>query len=215
MAKRFSELGIKQQDSRKIFNCQQVSITDILNYEIEVIDFLPDVKTQHGEGRYLVHYRMEDGDEVSYTYNGVTSTYRYINATATRGHAPTETLYWQVITEEEQIAALSFEWKPVDMIDQSQIEAAEEGYIIIPVPYDGGDHIGYNYVLRRDTQSIEAEIQALKDSLADSDYKVIKVAEATAVGAECPYTEEELAALRTEREAARAEINALQAKYKL
>jgi len=63
MAKRFSELGIKQQDSRKIFNCQQVSITDILNYEIEVIDFLPDVKTQHGEGRYLVHYRMEDGGE--------------------------------------------------------------------------------------------------------------------------------------------------------
>lgn len=49
----------------------------------------------------------------------------------------------------------------------------------------------------------------------DSDYKVIKVAEATAVGAECPYTEEELAAMRTEREAARAEINALQAKYKL
>lgn len=27
MAKRFSELGIKQQDDRKIFNCQQVSIT--------------------------------------------------------------------------------------------------------------------------------------------------------------------------------------------
>ncbi len=63
MTKRFSELGIKQEDSRKIFNCQQVSITDILNNEIEVIDFLPDVKTQHGEGRYLVHYRMEDSGE--------------------------------------------------------------------------------------------------------------------------------------------------------
>lgn len=36
MAKRFSELGIKQQDDRKIFNCQQVSITDVLNSEIEV-----------------------------------------------------------------------------------------------------------------------------------------------------------------------------------
>ena len=52
MAKRFSELGIKQQDDRKIFNCQQVSITDVLNSEIEVIDFIPGMKTQHGEGRY-------------------------------------------------------------------------------------------------------------------------------------------------------------------
>lgn len=49
MAKRFSELGIKQQDDRKIFNCPQVSVTDILNSEIEVIDYLPDVKTKHGE----------------------------------------------------------------------------------------------------------------------------------------------------------------------
>ena len=60
MAKRFSELGIKPTDDRKIFNCQQVSITDILNSEIEVTDFLPDVKTQHGEGRYLVHFRYVD-----------------------------------------------------------------------------------------------------------------------------------------------------------
>lgn len=63
MAKRFSELGIKQQDDRKIFNCPQVSVTDILNSEIEVIDYLPDVKTKHGEGRYLIHYRTTDGKE--------------------------------------------------------------------------------------------------------------------------------------------------------
>lgn len=56
-------------------------------------------------------------------------------------------------------------------------------------------------------------IAQLTEQLRESDYKVIKVAEATAVGAECPYSEEELAALRTEREAARAEINALQAKF--
>lgn len=61
--KRFSELGIKQDDDRKIFNCQQVSITDILNSEIEVIDFVPDVKTKHGEGRYLIHYRESDNRE--------------------------------------------------------------------------------------------------------------------------------------------------------
>lgn len=60
MAKRFSELGIKQADSDKIFNCQQVSITDILNSEIEVIGFLPNVKTKHGEGRYLVYFKQVD-----------------------------------------------------------------------------------------------------------------------------------------------------------
>lgn len=49
MAKRFSELGIKQQDDRKIFNCQQVSITDVLNSEIEVIDFIPGMKHNTGK----------------------------------------------------------------------------------------------------------------------------------------------------------------------
>ncbi len=68
--KRFSELGIKQQDDKKIFNCPQVSVTDILNSEIEVIDFLPDVKTKHGEGRYLIHYRtVEDGEEGKFFTN--------------------------------------------------------------------------------------------------------------------------------------------------
>jgi hypothetical protein len=66
--KRFGELGIKQQDDRKIFNCPQVSVTDILNSEIEVIDFLPDVKTKHGEGRYLVEY-IQDGSEGKFFTN--------------------------------------------------------------------------------------------------------------------------------------------------
>ena len=63
MAKRFSELGIVVDDGRKIFNCQQVSITDILNSEIEVLDYLAEVKTKHGDGRVLVHYRTTDGSE--------------------------------------------------------------------------------------------------------------------------------------------------------
>lgn len=57
MAKRFSELGIKQSEDLTIFNCVQVSITDILNSEIEVIGYLPNVKTMHGEGRCLVHFK--------------------------------------------------------------------------------------------------------------------------------------------------------------
>lgn len=58
MAKRFSELGVKLPNERKIFDCPKVSITDIINTEIEVIDYLPEVKTSLGEGRYLVHCRV-------------------------------------------------------------------------------------------------------------------------------------------------------------
>lgn len=61
MAKRFSELGIKPADNGKVFNCQQVSITDILNSEIEILDFQANLHTAHGEGRYLIHFRMVDG----------------------------------------------------------------------------------------------------------------------------------------------------------
>lgn len=63
------------------------------------------VQSESGTEAYLGCYRGEynsaytyyEGDEVSYTYNGTTSTYRFINATASKGHAPTETAYWQVI----------------------------------------------------------------------------------------------------------------------
>lgn len=65
--KRFSELGVKMPEQHKVFNVQQVSITDILNMEIEVIDYLPDVKTKHGEGRCLVHFRYpKSGDEAKF-----------------------------------------------------------------------------------------------------------------------------------------------------
>lgn len=114
----------------------------------------------------------------------------------------------KVITEEEQIAALSPVWKPVDPIDQAQIDGAEEGYVIIPVPYDDGDHIAYNYVLRRDTQAVRAEIQALKDSLADSDYKITKCYEASLLGEPLPY---DIATLHAQRQAQRDRINELEA----
>ena len=47
-------------------------------------------------GVYNASYTYYSGDEVFYTLGGVTSTYRYINATASKGHAPTEAAYWQV-----------------------------------------------------------------------------------------------------------------------
>ncbi len=42
---------------------------------------------------------------------------------------------------EQQIAALSEEWKPVDAISPEALVSEDENYIIVPVPYDqGGAH---------------------------------------------------------------------------
>jgi len=68
MARRFCELGIQPVGGRKIFDCKQVSIIDLLNREIEVLDYLPDLHTAHGDGRYLVHIRV-DGSEAKFFTN--------------------------------------------------------------------------------------------------------------------------------------------------
>lgn len=57
--KKFSDLGVKPDDDRKIFNCQQVSISDVVNTEIEVIDFIADIKTKFGDSRYLVKVQQD------------------------------------------------------------------------------------------------------------------------------------------------------------
>ena len=51
------------------------------------------------------------------------------------------------------------------------------------------------------------EIERLKSELQESDYKVIKCAEAMAVGAEMPY---DVASLHKERQALRDKINKLE-----
>ena len=50
-------------------------------------------------GVYNSAYTYYQGDEVSYNVNGMTSTYRYIYATPSRGVPPTSTVYWQVIAQ--------------------------------------------------------------------------------------------------------------------
>ena len=51
------------------------------------------------------------------------------------------------------------------------------------------------------------EIERLKSELQDSDYKVIKCAEALTIGAEMPY---DVASLHNERQALRDKINELE-----
>ena len=60
----------------------------------------------------------------------------------------------------------------------------------------------------RDRQSeLILDIESLKSELQESDYKVIKCAEAMTVGAEMPY---DVASLHKERQALRDKINELE-----
>lgn len=50
-------------------------------------------------GEYNASYVYYKGDEVSYTNNGVTATYRYSYSEPTKGYAPTVGTYWQCIAK--------------------------------------------------------------------------------------------------------------------
>lgn len=110
------------------------------------------------------------------------------------------------ISEEEQIAKLSSEWKKVEDIDSSKIKT-DEDYIIRVTPFDNGDKISYKYEKVVDIQKKKKEIAALKQQLSETDYQVIKCYEASLVGEELPY---DIQALHNERNLKRAQINTLE-----
>lgn len=66
--KSFAELGIKPIDDKNIFNVPVISIEDVANVEIEVLDFEPNIKTKHGEGRYILKVKY-DGIERKFFTN--------------------------------------------------------------------------------------------------------------------------------------------------
>ena len=67
--------------------------------------------------------------------------------------------------------------------------------------------IALNEPVVDDNGLLLSEIERLKSELQESDYKVIKCAEAMAVGAEMPYN---MTALHKERQALRDKINELE-----
>lgn len=112
-----------------------------------------------------------------------------------------------IISVEDQIAALPPKWKPVDPIDESKQETIRENYTVRIIPYDAGDRISYLYVEVPDLQKVRNEINTLKESLNNSDYKVIKCYEASLRGKEMPY---DFDILSLERQSIRDRINELE-----
>lgn len=115
----------------------------------------------------------------------------------------------KTISIDEQIASLPPEYKPIDPIDESRQTTSREDYTIRIIPYDAGDRISFRYVEVPDLQKVRNEINTLKESLNNSDYKVIKCYEASLCGEEMPY---DIKAVRSERQAIRDKINQIEAK---
>lgn len=66
--KKFSDLGVKAIEDKNIFNVPAVSIQDVINVEIEVMDFETNVTTKHGDGRYILKIKV-DGHECKFFTN--------------------------------------------------------------------------------------------------------------------------------------------------
>ncbi len=114
----------------------------------------------------------------------------------------------RTVSVEEQIKQLSSEYKPVDAVDESLMVCDDDNYTIRLVPYDNGDKISYRYEKVVNNYKLNADIEALKAELAETDYQVIKCCEASLVGEELPY---DMKMLHTSRNAIRARINEIQA----
>ena len=113
----------------------------------------------------------------------------------------------RTVTIEEQTDVLSQQgWKPVDDIDESELEC-EEGFVILITAVEYEDHIGYEYDKTVDRQYYRKKINELKEQLASTDYQVIKCYEASMVGDQMPY---DINALHSERQYKRDSINALE-----
>ena len=65
--KRFADFGINVLDNKNIFAVHAISIEEITNCEITVLDFESGVKTRHGIGRYIVKIKHENIERKFFT----------------------------------------------------------------------------------------------------------------------------------------------------
>ena len=66
----FAELGfIYQRDGKKDFSQHTISLRQLTNTQVTVLDFETDIKTKEGEGRYIVLIRIGTGEERKFFTN--------------------------------------------------------------------------------------------------------------------------------------------------
>ena len=66
----FAEIGfIYQRDGKKDFSQMTISLRQLTNTQVTVLDFETDIKTKEGEGRYIVLIRLGNGEERKFFTN--------------------------------------------------------------------------------------------------------------------------------------------------
>ena len=64
---KFSEFGINTLNNKNVFAVPVISIEEVVNCEVEVLDFEANIKTKHGEGRYIVKICFENIERKFFT----------------------------------------------------------------------------------------------------------------------------------------------------
>lgn len=65
--KKFSDFGINTLQNRNVFAVPVISIEEVTNCEIEVLDFEANITTKYGPGRYIVKIMFEGVERKFFT----------------------------------------------------------------------------------------------------------------------------------------------------
>lgn len=102
-----------------------------------------------------------------------------------------------VVTVAMQVEELTLlGWKPVDLVDETQLTPSVEFGSIRIQPYDNGDRISYHYIESVSKKLITEKINEYKAFLDNTDYKVMKCYEATLLNLPLPYSMDEVHEIR-------------------
>lgn len=90
---KFSELGfIYQRDGKKDFSQQSISLRQLTNREVKVLDFETDIKTKEGEGRYIVLVRIADNGEERKFFTNNDKMKKALDFASEKGMIPFDTV---------------------------------------------------------------------------------------------------------------------------
>jgi len=65
--KRFADFGINTLENKNIFQVPQISIEEIINSEIEVLDYEAGITTEHGDDRYILKIKIGGEEKKFFT----------------------------------------------------------------------------------------------------------------------------------------------------
>ncbi len=73
-------LNIKVECGSKQFNCNEIKQSQLANREFWLIDYIKDIKTKYGEGRYLIKikFNKDDADDLARKFFTNSKEIKYI-----------------------------------------------------------------------------------------------------------------------------------------